>query len=106
MAAIQEIENGLNDGDLGGGLIKKRISRIGGGKRGGYRAIIAFRLKKRAFFAYGFARSAVDNLDHMELENYRRLAGILMGFNEAALARAIDAGELRELNNDAEQISK
>ena len=68
---------GLNHGELGGGLVKKRIARPGAGKRGGYRTIIAFRAKKRAFFIYGFAKSAVDNLDDLELQEYRKLARIL-----------------------------
>jgi hypothetical protein len=35
IAAVREIERGLNDGDLGGGLIKKRLARVGAerGKR-------------------------------------------------------------------------
>ena len=96
------MENGLTDGNWGGGLVKKRVGRPGGGKRGGYRAIIAFALKKRAFFVYGFAKSAADNLDHVELESYRKLAGILLRFNEAELTKAIDAGELQELDYHAE----
>jgi len=33
--AVHEAEEGLHDGDLGGGLIKKRVARPGEGKRGG-----------------------------------------------------------------------
>ena len=33
--AIDDAENGLVDADLGGGLIKQRIARKGGGKSGG-----------------------------------------------------------------------
>ena len=40
MNAIREIEQGLTDGELGAELIKKRISRIGEGKRGGYRQLL------------------------------------------------------------------
>ena len=102
ITALREIENGLDDGDLGGGLVKKRIGRAGAGKRGGYRTIVALRLNKRAFFVYGFAKSAIDNLDELELKSYRKLAAILQGFSEAELAKAIDAGELGELDYDAE----
>lgn len=35
--AIHEISKGLIDADLGGGIIKKRIARMGQGKRGGHR---------------------------------------------------------------------
>lgn len=87
IAAVREMENGLDEGNLGGGLVKKRIGRAGAGKRGGYRAIIAFRLNKRAFFVYGFAKSVTANLDHLELKSYRKLADILLGFSDADLAR-------------------
>ena len=36
--AIREIEKGLIDGDYGGGLIKKRVARDGGGKSAGTEA--------------------------------------------------------------------
>ena len=37
--AVREAEKGLIDGELGGGLIKKRVARAGKGKEGGYRTI-------------------------------------------------------------------
>ncbi len=106
IAAIQEVEKGLNDGELGGGLIKKRLARPGAGKRGGYRAIIAYETKARAVFVYGFAKSAVENLDELELKEYQKLAQILLRFSEAEITKAIDLGELREVNYDAEKIQK
>ena len=41
--AANEIERGLVDARLGGFLLKKRVARPGGGKRGGYRTILAYR---------------------------------------------------------------
>jgi hypothetical protein len=37
--AVQEMESGLIDADLGGFLYKKRVARPGGGKSGGYRTL-------------------------------------------------------------------
>jgi hypothetical protein len=34
--AVREAEKGLNDGELRGGLIKKRVARAGEGKRGAF----------------------------------------------------------------------
>jgi hypothetical protein len=45
------------DADLGGGVIKQRIARKGGGKSGGFRALILLRAGERAFFVHGFAKS-------------------------------------------------
>lgn len=61
--AVREMEEGLHDGDLGGGLVKKRLARSGEGKRGGYRTIIVYRKGSRAVFLYGFAKSDKENLD-------------------------------------------
>ena len=41
--AIARAERGLVDADLGGGLIKQRVARRGGGRSGGYRTVIAYR---------------------------------------------------------------
>ena len=40
--------------DLGGGVYKMRLSRPGGGKRGGYRVIVFFKSEERTFYEYGF----------------------------------------------------
>lgn len=66
--AMREVEEGLNDGELGGGLIKKRVARAGGGKRGGYRTIIVHRSGSRSVFVYGFPKSAKANLSPVELD--------------------------------------
>ena len=42
--AIQEMESGLLDADLGGFLYKKRVARPGGGKSGGYRTLLSARI--------------------------------------------------------------
>ena len=42
--AVQEMENGLIDADLGGSLYKKRVARPGGGKSGGYRTLLSARI--------------------------------------------------------------
>lgn len=54
--AVRRAENGQIDADLGGGVIKQRVSRPGQGKSGGYRTTILYRQKQRAFFVFGFAK--------------------------------------------------
>ena len=39
-AAISNIEKGLVEADLGGGVVKQRIARAQEGKSGGYRSIV------------------------------------------------------------------
>ncbi len=96
-AAVQEAEKGLNDGELGGSLIKKRVARAGEGKRGGYRTIIVYRMETRAVFVYGFPKNAKANLSAIELEGYQKLAQILLSLTEAGIAKAMNEGELEEV---------
>ncbi|MFZ5745988.1 MAG: type II toxin-antitoxin system RelE/ParE family toxin [Pseudomonadota bacterium] len=57
VAAVEQANRGLIDADLGGGLIKQRVAREGGGKSGGYRTLVFFRHEERAIFAFCFAKS-------------------------------------------------
>ena len=41
--AVAEMEQGLIDADLGGGVIKQRIARPGAGKSGGFRSVVLYR---------------------------------------------------------------
>ena len=101
--AVREVENGLNDGELGRGLIKKRIARAGEGKRGGYRTIIVYRTRFRSVFVYGFPKSAKANLSPIELDAYRKLAQIFLGFSDADMEKALKEGEVEEVNYDGEK---
>lgn len=99
---IDELECGLVDADLGGHVYKKRVSLAGRGKRGGVRTLIAFRIKEKAFFLYGFSKNARSNITGKELKALRCLAGELLGYTDAALTKAVKAGELIEVVNDDE----
>ena len=65
--AIERAEQGLIDADLGGGLIKQRVARKGQGRSGGYRVIVAYRIRNRAVFLYGFAKRDQENIERNEL---------------------------------------
>lgn len=61
--AVIDAERGLLDADLGGGVIKQRVARSGGGKSGGFRTLILFRIRTLAFFVHGFAKNEQANID-------------------------------------------
>lgn len=61
--AIDEMNAGLIDADLGAGLFKKRIAMPGQGKRGGWRSLLGFQAGNKAFFLYLFPKSRRDNID-------------------------------------------
>lgn len=96
--AIRLAESGLVDADLGGGLIKQRIARLGQGKRGGYRTLIAFRQKDRAFFVFGFAKNQRSNIGTEELEELKTLAAIYFSLSENQIAELIETDEVVELS--------
>ncbi len=102
---IAGVEKGRIDADLGGGVIKQRIARPGGGKSGGFRALILIRLGTRAFFIDGFAKNDRDNIRDDELEALRKLAGELLNYDDAALARILATEFFTEMTCDGEAIS-
>ena len=102
---VADAGSGLVDADLGGGVIKQRIARQGGGKSGGFRSIILFQAGARAFFVYGFPKSARDNIDANELAGFRKLAATMLAYDDKALDGAIEAGVLTEVTGDGEAIS-
>ena len=96
-AAIADASRGLVDADLGGGVVKQRVARQGGGKSGGFRTIILFRLRERAFFVHGFAKNEQDNIRDDELAAFKMLAAEMMAYDDDALARAVANGTLMEV---------
>lgn len=100
--AVARAERGLVDAALGGGLIKQRVARAGGGKSGGFRTIIAYRQRDRAVFLLGFANNERDNIDDDELADLKKLGAAVLRHDDAMLDSAIDAGRLKEIEYDDE----
>ena len=95
--AAAEVVEGRFDADLGGGVFKQRVARSGGGKSGGFRTLLAFRVGQSCFFVYGFAKNAKANVTTKELEALQAFAALLLGYGEDDLVKAIEQGELVEL---------
>ena len=98
--AVRRAGEGLIDADLGGGAIKQRIARKGGGRSGGFRSIVLFRRGELAFFVYGFAKSAQENLRRDELKAFRTLADAMLKLDEVDLQAALANGTIIEVKND------
>ncbi len=91
---------GRIDADLGGGVIKQRVARQGGGKSGGFRTILLFRDGSHVFFVFGFAKSEKPNISKDELAAFRKLADMLLILQPEQLQTAMEAGELIEVTKD------
>ena len=98
--ATSDLERGLIDADLGGGVFKQRVAREGGGKSGGFRVLLVFRAGDRAVFLDGFAKNERANIEGVELRALRRLAAALLAYDDATIARALSGGALMEVESD------
>jgi hypothetical protein len=96
-AAVDEMERGLLDADLGGDVYKKRIARAGAGKSGGYRVIVCFRHGERTFFVYGFAKSDRDNIEDDELKTFKWMAKDRFTLDEEQIKAELETGKLVEI---------
>ena len=95
--AVSEMEQGLIDADLGGHILKKRVSLPGRGKRGGARVIVATEKADRWFFLYGFEKNERDTITTRELRFFQEMATDFLEFDERQVEIALSAGEFVEI---------
>ena len=98
--AVQEMENGLIDADLGGVLYKKRVARPGGGKRGGYRTLLSARLGNRYVFLHGFPKSDKANITQDEKKALQFAGKVFLELSADALSKALLSGVLLEVHGE------
>jgi hypothetical protein len=98
--AVMRAERGLVDADLGGGLIKQRVARPAAGKSGGYRTLVLYGNGQRAVFAFGFAKSGMDNIEGKDVARLKALAELTLSFSDLEITRLVEAGKLVEVMCD------
>ena len=96
--AIKEMNAGLIDADLGGGLYKKRVARTGQGKSGGFRTLVATNKGDRWIFVFGFAKNERDNINKKEKDALKKLADYYLSLSVQVLLKAQQSKELIEVN--------
>jgi hypothetical protein len=96
--AVQEMENGLIDADLGGFLYKKRVGRSGGGKSGGYRTLLSARIGSRYVFLHGFPKSDKANIRQDEKKALQFAGKVSLELSAQALSKALQSGVLLEVH--------
>lgn len=97
LARANDLEAGIFDADLGGGVFKKRLAREGEGKSGGYRTIICFRHNDRAFFVFGFPKSTRGNIGQGELTDLKKLAKTILDMDWAGIEEGMARGKFFEV---------
>jgi len=95
--AVDRLEAGQADADLGGGVYKIRIARSGEGKAGGYRVIVFFKSEERTFFVYGFAKSDKENIDRGDLRVLKNRSKNAFSLTEAQINSRLKDGTLVEV---------
>ncbi|MBA5640134.1 type II toxin-antitoxin system RelE/ParE family toxin [Duganella sp. LX20W] len=96
--AVQEMESGLIDADLGGFLYKKRVARPGSGKSGGYRTLLAARIGRRYVFLHGFPKSHKANITQDERKALQFAGKVFLELSSEDLSKALQSGVLLEVH--------
>ena len=97
--AVDEMQRGLVDADLGNNLYKKRVALAGSGKRSGARTLVATQYEDHWFFLFGFAKNERDNISDQEKKALQLAGQRFLSASEEALLVAIKLGELFEVVN-------
>ena len=100
LKAIDEMEQGLVDADLGGNVYKKRVALPGRGKSGSSRTLIATNRQDRWFFMFGFEKNDKGNITQAELAYLQEVAQIFLSYSNEELQLAIVQGEFLEVYDD------
>ena len=100
LGATKEMVQGLIDANLGGYLVKKRVALQGRGKSAGARTIVATKFEQRWIFLFGFEKNERSNIDANELKVLQELAASLLDLDQQAIASAVSAGQLFQLQGD------
>ncbi len=95
---VKEMESGLVDADLGGFLYKKRVARLGAGKRGGYRTLLSARIGSRYVFLHGFPKSDRGNITQDEKKALQFAGKVFLELSAVALSKALQSGVLLEVH--------
>jgi len=99
--AVEEMERGLIDAHLGGGIMKKRVALPGRGKRGGARTLVATNNVGRWFYLLGFEKNERDNISAKELSALKVLASDFFQLTASQLDAAVTVGTLREICHES-----
>ena len=98
--AIEEMERGLIDADLGGGVFKKRVALPNRGKSGSVRTLIATNKNDRWFFMFGFEKNQQENIGVKEFRFLKDFAADLLTISEPRLLNALKSKDLLEISHE------
>lgn len=103
IAAIHEMEQGLIDADLGGGIVKKRVALPGRGKSAGSRTLVSTNRGNRWFFVFGFEKSERANISPKELTALQLIATDLLKLSSVEIDVEVENGALQEVGDEGKE---
>ncbi|MDH4395251.1 MAG: type II toxin-antitoxin system RelE/ParE family toxin [Limnobacter sp.] len=93
--AITQVLNGQAE-NLGGGVFKKRLNK------NMHRALLLTQSKNHWVYAYLFAKNQRQNIDDLELIEFRKLADLYSLMSDKDIAKAVMNKEWIEICHDKE----
>lgn len=100
--AACEVVAGVVDADLGGGLFKKRLARVGSGKSGGYRLLLGYKKPNvdRVVFVFAFAKNERSNILKSEETPLRIVTEIFFSASDEEISELIKNCKAWEVKKD------
>lgn len=99
--AAREIEQGIFEADLGGGVCKKRVAISGKGKSGSTRTLVAKKHERAIFFLVGREKSEPgSDFSDKVIEAVKLVAKGLEHASTAQMTEMVDAGTIEEICRD------
>ena len=96
--AAREIEQGIFEADLGGGVCKKRVAIAGKGKSGSTRTLVAKKHERATFFLVGREKSEPgSDFSDKVIDAAKLVAKGLEHASAAQMTEMVDAGTIEEI---------
>ena len=96
--AAREVAQGVYEAKLSKNIIKKRVPRVGGGKRGGYRTIVAIQNDDASLviFLELYGKSKKGDVNKREIAAFEEVAKSLLGASPEQIEVLIEMGTISE----------
>ena len=95
--AVEEMDRGLYEADLGSHVYKKRVAIGNRGKSHGARTIVATKFSTHWFFIFGFEKNERSNINNVELAHLQTIAESLLDLTASKIDNLIQEKILIEV---------
>jgi hypothetical protein len=99
--AVNLLQAGIADADLGGNVYKMRLARPGEGKSGSYRVIVFFKSEERTFFVDSFAKANRGYISEKALTIFKKRAKIFISKTDEEIRDDLRKRDLIEVPQEA-----